>query len=218
MVEELTFEDFEGRAKTETTPNGRTIPFPSCRRRRPFLVTAAAWTAAIITAGAVLETSSKESRKTYRRDLFDRRGMQFVCKTSAPCSEALAYLEKFGRHWNLTGLDRLDVRASVLDESRWCLDWSLNVDHVFVSWRSAASRLPDSATFTLQPLGGDLDVFDGRVWVTPLPHGSQIHFNLIAAFGLGSFERLVGNIFRLRCEKVFRALLLKWKNDLDHLS
>jgi hypothetical protein len=29
---------------------------------------------------------------------------------------------------------------------------------------------------------------------------------------------LVGNVFRQRCEKIFRALLLKWKNDLDHLS
>jgi hypothetical protein len=117
------------------------------------------------------EVSSKESRKSYRRDLFDRRGMQFICKTSAACPDTLAYLEKFGRHWNLTGLDRLEVRASVLDESRWCLEWHINVDQVPVSWRSTATRLPDSSTFTLQPLGGDLEVFDGRIWVTPLSAG-----------------------------------------------
>jgi hypothetical protein len=218
LVEELTVEGFEDRPKTNNYAEAQdntfsimqeatTVPRDrrrmnrrqSHRRARP-------------------AASAQESRKTYRRDLFDRRGMQFICKTSATCSDALAYLEKFGSHWNLTGLDRLDVRASVLNESHWCLDWHLNVDHISVAWRASATQLADSSTFTLQPLGGDLEVFDGRVWVTPLPHGSQIHFNLIAAFGLGSFERLVGNIFRLRCEKIFRALLLKWKNDLDHLS
>lgn len=218
MVEELTFEGFDERPKTNSNEQTQDHTFsimqeattvPRDRRRANRRQDHRRNRS---------ESSSKESRKTYRRDLFDRRGMQFVCKTTAPCPETLAYLEKFGRHWNLAGLDRLDVRASVLDESRWCLDWHINVDHVSVSWRSTATRLPDSSTFTLQPLGGDLDVFDGRIWVTPLPHGSQIHFNLIAAFGLGSFERLVGNVFRQRCEKIFRALLLKWKNDLDHLS
>ena len=218
MVEELTFEGFEEKSAVNggapasdhtyslmqdavTVPRDRRRMSrrQEHRRSRP-------------------EIPPRDSRKGHRRNLFDRRGMQFVCKTTASREETLAYLENFGRNWNLTGLDRLDVRGAVLDDHRWCLDWHVNVDHVSVSWRSTATRLPGSGAITLLPLGGDLDVFDGRVWVTPLEHGSQIHFNLTAAFGLGSFERLVGNIFRQRCEKVFRALILKWKNDMDHRS
>lgn len=217
MVEELTFEGFEEAPKTDHSSETQDQAFsimqeqtavPRDRRRmnrrqdhrrsRP-------------------GRPPNESRTSYRRGLFDRRGMQWVCKTSAPCSKVTTYLEQFDRHWSLAGLDPLQVRASVIDEFRWCLEWRLNVDHVPLSWRSLAVRLRDSPTFTLQPLGGDLDVFDGRIWATSLEHGSQVHFNLTAAFGLGSFERLVGNIFRHRCEKIFRALVLKWKNDLDHL-
>ena len=163
-------------------------------------------------------SSSKEARAGYRRNLFDRRGMQFSCKTTAALPQVLEYLQQFDRCWNLSGLDQLQIQPSIIDDVRWCLEWHLSVDDVSLSWRSMALRLPESSTITLQALGGDLDVFEGRIWAETLAAGTQIHFNLVAAFGLGSFERLVGNLFRQRCEKVFRKLILKWKDDLDKRS
>jgi hypothetical protein len=160
----------------------------------------------------------ENSRRQFRRSNFDRRGMQYFFTTPAAPDAVLEYLCQFNKHWTLSGLDMLSMKSSVLDRGKWCLVWDVLVEDVALSWRSMATKFQDSKSIIIEPLGGDLEVFDGRVWVEPHGSGSRVNFNLVASFGLGAFERLVGNIFKQKCQKVFHALVAKWKAELSRLS
>src|SRR5207302_381306 len=121
----------------------------------------------------------------------------------------------FDRNWSLIGVDCLMVMASNIASGKWSLHWQATIDDVLMEWQTEVSQLKPSGAIRLEALGGDVDVFDGRLWADRTPNGTVINFNLVANFGLGSFERLVGNVFKRKCEKMFRALMYKWKHELD---
>jgi hypothetical protein len=161
--------------------------------------------------------NGNESRARYRRTYFDRRGFQMFLKTKSQPETVMEYLKRFDKNWTLPWLNTLTVKSSVLGKQKWSLHWQARLDDFPISWWTLAYQLNNSLSIVFESLGGDVEIFRGRLWVEPYPGGSKINLNWAAAFGLGSFERLFGNIFKQKCNKIFQSLAAKWKNELDDL-
>jgi hypothetical protein len=147
-----------------------------------------------------------ERRSSYRRSQFDRRGIIGSFMSHQDPAAVFQALSDFS-NWRSSREQFLTVRESLIDDKNYCLAWKTCLEEVPIHWRSLARVHKNTKTILLELLDGDLDVFSGRVWIEPVGTSTRVNFNFLANFEMGTFERLVGPVFKARIEEIFLTLI-----------
>jgi hypothetical protein len=155
-----------------------------------------------------------EHRQKYRRSQFDRRGINasFTCHQGP--SQALDFLSNFS-NWCLSGKNFLEVMGSSIDESTYCLKWESRFCDVPIHWRSLAHINKETKTILFELLDGELDVFMARIWIESAGKDTIVNFTLTANIDMGTFERLLGPIFKGIFEDIFIQLVDKMQKEME---